>query len=120
MSKDGYNINEPPVGNILPKMPPKAPPKAPPTTEYVGGRVCKGDVRLGSGCGACSRCFAQVKELSLLPSERKEFLSKIKELNNKYEMAYANALRSFTRVINTHEGLTSELKESILYRIWNE
>ena len=59
-------------------------------------------------------------DLPLLPSERKEFLSKIKEANDKYEMAYANALRHFTRVINTHEGLTSELKESIIYRIWNE
>ena len=49
MSKDGYNINEPPVGNILPKVPPKAPP----TVEYIGKRevVCKGCILLGSGCG---------------------------------------------------------------------
>lgn len=59
-------------------------------------------------------------ELPLLPSERKELLNKIKEANTKAEMAYANALRQFTRVINTHEGLSDNQKESILYRIWNE
>lgn len=116
MSKDGYNINEPPINFKLPDNPPKAPP----TTEYVGGRVCKGDVRLGSGCGACSRCFAQAKELSLLPSERKDLENKVKEAIAKHEMAYASALRKFTAVINLHEGLTDELKESILYRTWNE
>ena len=61
-----------------------------------------------------------MNELPLLPSERKELLSKIKEANDKYEMAYANALRSFTRVINTHESLSEEEKKSLLYRIWNE
>ena len=69
----------------------------PPTTEYVGKR-----------------------ELPLLPSERKDLENKVKEAVAKYEMAYASALRKFTAVINLHEGLTDELKESILYRLWNE
>lgn len=86
---------EMPEGIVRPKAP--ASPPIPPTTEYVGKR-----------------------ELPPLPSERKELLSKIRELNDKYEMAYASALRSFTRVINTHEGLSEEEKKSILYRVWNE
>ena len=57
MSKDGYNINEPPRGRILPPIPPKAPPDV----------VCKGDIRLGSGCKKCSRCKSQMEEYSFTP-----------------------------------------------------
>jgi len=114
MSKDGYNINEPPTGNILPKVPPKAPP----TTEYVGGRVCKGDVRLGSGCGACSRCFEQMKELALLPSERRELHERIKEANQRFDLAYSQACSKFTSIINTDESLTLEQKQDILEKLW--
>jgi hypothetical protein len=113
MSKDGYNINEPPTGNILPKVPPKAPP----TTEYVGGRTCKGDVRLGSGCGACSRCFAQMKELALLPSERRELNERIKEANLRFDLAYSQACSKFTRIIN-ESNLTVEEKQDILNQLW--
>lgn len=114
MSKDGYNINEPPTGNILPKVPPKAPP----TTEYVGGRACKGDVRLGSGCGACSRCFDQMKELPLLPSERRDLLQKVQDANVRYEQAYDAARRSFTAIINNDESLSLEQKDKILNLVW--
>jgi hypothetical protein len=59
-----------------------------------------------------------MNELPLLPSERKELLSKIKELNNKYEMAYSSALRSFTRIINEDISLTQEQREGILESLW--
>ena len=114
MSKDGYNINEPPAGNILPKVPPKAPP----TTEYVGGRMCKGDVRLGSGCGACSRCFEQMKELALLPSERRQLQDKIREAEQRFSLAYSQACSKFTSIINTDESLTLEQKTNILEKLW--
>lgn len=60
------------------------------------------------------------KELPLLPSERASLQQKVKDANQKYELSYDAALRKFTSVINLHEGLTTEQKESILYRIWKE
>lgn len=72
----------------------------PPTTEYVGARV--------------------PSDLPLLPSERRQLENKVKEAIAKYETAYANALRHVTYVINTHEGLTQEQRDSIVHRIWHE
>lgn len=89
MSKDGYNINEPPVGNVRPAIPPKAPP-APP------GRT---------------------NDLPLLPSTHKEYQNKIKELQAEIEQTYASALRKATGIINKSE-LDEETKKELIYLIW--
>lgn len=119
MSKDGYNINEVPDNFSLPKNPPPAPP----TTEYVGGReyVCKGDIRLGSGCRECSRCLEQLQNFEtppLLESERKELRNKIRELQNEKEQIGTVILMEVNRIINTSDCITEEQKTMLLSLIW--
>lgn len=89
MSKDGYTINEPPVGNVRPAIPPKAPPAAAPSSD-----------------------------LPLLPSERRELNERIKEANQRFGLAYSQACSKFTSIINTDSTLTDAQKQNILDQLW--
>ena len=61
-----------------------------------------------------------MNDLPLLPSERKDLENKVKEANQRAETIYAATLRKVTAIINNHESLTAEQRDSILYRVWNE
>lgn len=81
---------EKPVGAVKPPAP-----AAPPTTEYVGY-----DTR------------------PLLPSERRILQDKIREAEQRFDLAYSQACSKFTSIINTDESLTLEQKINILKRLW--
>lgn len=57
-------------------------------------------------------------DLPLLPSERRELHERIKEANQRFELAYSQACSKFTSIINTDESLTLEQKQNILDRLW--
>ncbi len=69
---------------IEPPSRPKAPPTPPPTVEFIGkgvGQVvCKGDIRLGSGCGSCTRCRRQI---AVLIAENERLTSEVRALEEK-------------------------------------
>lgn len=67
----------------------------PPTTEYVGK-----------------------PDLPLLLSERRELEQKVRDANQRYELAFDAALRRFTAVINLRDDLTEQQKKSILSETW--
>ena len=60
----------------------------------------------------------QMNDLPLLPSERRELHERIKEANQRFDLAYSQACSKFTRIINTDESLTLEQKTNILERLW--
>ena len=60
----------------------------------------------------------EVRDLPLLPSERRELHERIKEANQRFDLAYSQACSKFTSIINTDESLTLEQKTNILEKLW--
>jgi hypothetical protein len=56
-------------------------------------------------------------DLPLLPSERRELHERIKEANQRFDLAYSQACSKFTRIINESD-LTVEEKQDILDQLW--
>lgn len=65
-----------------------------------------------------SAMVTQMNDLPLLPSERRELHERIKEANQRFDLAYSQACSKFTNIINTDESLTLEQKQNILDRLW--
>jgi hypothetical protein len=84
---------EKPIGAVKPPAP-----AAPPTTEYVG----KSDYDLHP----------------LMKSERRQLQDKIREAEQRFDLAYSQACSKFTSIINTDESLTLEQKINILEKLW--
>lgn len=80
---------EKPIGAVRPPAP-----CVPPTTEYVGY-----DTR------------------PLMPSERRQLQDKIREAEQRFDLAYSQACSKFTRIIN-ESNLTAEEKQDILNQLW--
>lgn len=80
---------EKPIGAVKPPAP-----AAPPTTEYVAY-----DTR------------------PLMPSERRLLQDKIREAEQRFDLAYSQACSKFTRIIN-ESALTEEQKQDILSEVW--
>lgn len=59
-----------------------------------------------------------MNDLPLLQSERRELNERIKEANQRFDLAYSQACSKFTSIINTDKGLTLEQKQNILERLW--
>jgi hypothetical protein len=59
-----------------------------------------------------------MNDLPLLPSERRELHERIKEANQRFDLAYSQACSKFTSIINTDESLTLDQKTNILDRLW--
>lgn len=59
----------------------------------------------------------EVRDLPLLPSERRELNERIKEANQRFDLAYSQACSKFTRIIN-ESNLTVEEKQDILNQLW--
>lgn len=81
---------EKPVGATKPPAP-----CAPPTTEYVGK-----------------------SDLPLLPSERRQLQDKIREAEQRFDLAYSQACSKFTSIINADSTLTDAQKQNILNQLW--
>ncbi|UZS00875.1 hypothetical protein [Pseudomonas phage vB_PsaM_M1] len=60
----------------------------------------------------------EARDLPLLPSERRELHERIKEANQRFDLAYSQACSKFTSIINTDQSLTLEQKQNILDRLW--
>lgn len=60
------------------------------------------------------------KDLPLLPSERKQYEYKIKELKNERDQIYACALRKVNSTITTCKILTEAQKIELLALIWSK
>ena len=61
---------------------------------------------------------AMKPELQLLNSERRQLQDKIREAEQRFDLAYSQACSKFTSIINTDESLTLEQKQNILDRLW--
>lgn len=53
----------------------------------------------------------------LLPSERRELEQKVRDANQRFDLAYSQACSKFTRIINESD-LTVEEKQDILNQLW--
>lgn len=60
----------------------------------------------------------EVIDLPLLPSERRELHERIKEANQRFDLAYSQACSKFTAIINTDSTLTDAQKQNILDQLW--
>lgn len=59
-------------------------------------------------------------ELEMLPSERKQYHDKIKQLIEERNTAYGCALRKTTSLINQAEWINTEMKIKLLDLIWSK
>ena len=53
----------------------------------------------------------------LMPSERRQLQDKIREAEQRFDLAYSQACSKFTRIINESD-LTVEEKQDILDQLW--
>lgn len=58
-----------------------------------------------------------MNDLPLLPSERLQLQDKIREAEQRFDLAYSQACSKFTRIIN-ESALTVEDKQDILNQLW--
>jgi predicted transcriptional regulator len=58
-----------------------------------------------------------MNDLALLPSERRQLQDKIREVEQRFSLAYSQACSKFTRIIN-ESNLTVEEKQDILSQLW--
>lgn len=61
-----------------------------------------------------------MNDLPILNSERKSYEEKIVQLNQEKELIYASTLRKITRIINTADFMTDEVKNDLLKLIWEK
>lgn len=59
-----------------------------------------------------------MSDLPLLPSERRQLQDKIREAEQRFDLAYSQACSKFTSIINTDSTLTDAQKQNILDRLW--
>ena len=58
-----------------------------------------------------------MNDLPLLNSERRQLQNKIREAEQRFDLAYSQACSKFTRIIN-ESNLTVEEKQDILNQLW--
>lgn len=61
---------------------------------------------------------AMKPELPLLNSERRQLQDKIREAEQRFDLAYSQACSKFTSIINADSTLTDAQKQNILDRLW--
>lgn len=64
--------------------------------------------------------MAKNKDLSMLPSERKELTDKIEKLRQEKDQLYAAVLRKVNGIIVRSDVLTQEQKTNLLSLIWKD
>lgn len=60
------------------------------------------------------------QDLPVLNSERKEFTDKIIQLEQEKDLIYGCVMRKITRIINTADFMTDDIKNELLKLIWEK